>query len=177
MTHPLIARLATNRAVTRLAPYVLPQCDLLIHRLTGGRLLPSRLFLDTIVLGTTGHRTGAPRATPLSAHRAEDGTWMVFGSNFGRPNHPAWSNNLLHDPQATLSAQGSSWRVSARQLTASEKEQQRHRIQLALPFYDTYAARAGRDIRVFCLTPTPPDHNGEISQVSRPGYTERDPAA
>ncbi|WP_206439304.1 nitroreductase/quinone reductase family protein [Streptomyces scabichelini] len=90
MTHPLIARLATNRAVTRLAAHVLPQCDLLIHRLTRGRMLPSRLFLDTIVLGTTGHRTGAPRATPLSAHRAEDGTWTVVGSNFGRPDHPVW---------------------------------------------------------------------------------------
>ncbi|MEV8527344.1 nitroreductase/quinone reductase family protein [Streptomyces sp. NPDC052000] len=153
MTHPLFDRLATSRAVLRIAPHVLPRCDLFIHRLTRGRLLPSRLVLDTIVLGTTGHRSGIPRATPLAAHRAADGTWLVVGSNFGRSHHPAWSSNLLHRPHATVTAQGLSWQVRARQLTVHEKEQQRDRILLAIPFYDTYAARTGRDIRVFCLTP------------------------
>ncbi len=153
MTHPLLVRLATSRAVLRVAPHVLPRCDLFIHRLTRGRLLPSRLVLDTIVLGTIGHRSGTPRATPLAAHRAADGTWLVVGSNFGRPPHPAWSTNLLHRPHATVTARGRSWQVDARQLTAREKEQQRDRILLALPFYDTYAARVGRDLRVFCLTP------------------------
>jgi deazaflavin-dependent oxidoreductase (nitroreductase family) len=132
---------------------VLPRCDLFVHRLTRGRLLPSTLVLDTIVLGTTGHRSKTRRATPLAAHRAADGTWLVVGSNFGRPHHPAWTTNLLHHPHATVTAQGRSWQVRARQLTADEKEQQRDRILLAIPFYDTYAARAGRDIRVFCLTP------------------------
>ncbi|MET9834598.1 nitroreductase family deazaflavin-dependent oxidoreductase [Streptomyces sp. NPDC006385] len=156
MTHPLLVRLATSRAVLRVAPHVLPRCDLFIHRLTRGRLLPTRLVLDTIVLGTTGHRSGTPRATPLAAHRAADGTWLVVGSNFGRSHHPAWSTNLLHHPHATVTAQGRSWQVSARRLTGHEKEQQRNRILLAVPFYDaydTYAARAGRDIRVFRLTP------------------------
>lgn len=153
MTHPLLVRFATSRAVLRVAPHVLPRCDLFVHRLTRGRLLPSRLVLDTIVLGTIGHRSGTPRATPLAAHRAADGTWLVVGSNFGRPRHPAWSTNLLHRPHATVRARDLSWQVSARQLTPREKEQQRDRILLALPFYDTYAARAGRDIRVFCLTP------------------------
>lgn len=158
MTHPLFVRLATSRAVLRIAPHVLPRCDLLVHRLTRGRLLPSRLVLDTIVLGTTGHRSGTSHATPLAAHRAADGTWLVVGSNFGRPQHPAWSTNLLHHPHATVTAQGLSQQVRATQLTTHDKEQQRNRILLAIPFYDTYAARTGRDIRVFCLTPitTPP---------------------
>ncbi|MEU0583147.1 nitroreductase/quinone reductase family protein [Streptomyces sp. NPDC006132] len=155
MTHPLLVRFATSRAVLRIAPRVLPRCDLFVHRLTRGRLLPSGLVLDTIVLGTIGHRSGTPRATPLAAHRAADGTWLVVGSNFGRPRHPAWSTNLLHRPHATVTARGLSWQVTARQLTAEEKERQRHRILLAVPFYDTYAARAGRDIRVFRLTPRP----------------------
>ncbi|MEV5876299.1 nitroreductase/quinone reductase family protein [Streptomyces sp. NPDC052101] len=158
MSRTLFTRLATNRAVLRIAPYVLPPCDLFIHRLTRGRLLPSKLVLDTIVLGTTGHRTGRPRATPLAAHRAADGTWLVVGSNFGRPHHPAWSTNLLHHPHATVTAQGRSWQVTARRLTACEKERQRNRILLAIPFYDTYAARTSRDIRVFCLTPITAPH-------------------
>jgi deazaflavin-dependent oxidoreductase (nitroreductase family) len=121
--------------------------------LTRGRLLPSRLVLDTSVLGTTGHRSGTPRATPLAAHRAADGSRLVVGSNFGRSDHPAWSTDLLHRPHATVTAQGHSWQVRARELAAHEKEQQRDRILPAIPFYDTYAARAGREIRVFCLAP------------------------
>ncbi|MFK0115506.1 nitroreductase/quinone reductase family protein [Streptomyces sp. NPDC090994] len=153
MTHPVLVRLATSRAVLRVAPHVLPRWDLFVHRLTGGRLLPSRIALDTIVLSTTGHRSGAPRSTPLAAHRAADGTWLVVGSNFGRSHHPAWSTNLLLRPHATVTAEGRSWQVTARLLTAREKERQRDRVLLAVPFYDVYAARSGRDIRVFCLTP------------------------
>jgi deazaflavin-dependent oxidoreductase (nitroreductase family) len=89
----------------------------------------------------------------LAAHRAADGTWLVVGSDFGRPHHPAWSTNLLHRPHATVTAQGRAWQVTARQLTGQEKEQQRNRILLTIPFYDAYASRAGRDIRVFRLTP------------------------
>jgi hypothetical protein len=68
-------------------------------------------------------------------------------------DHPAWSTDLLHRPHATVTAQGHSWQVRARELAAHEKEQQRDRILPAIPFYDTYAARAGREIRVFCLAP------------------------
>ncbi|MFG3507091.1 nitroreductase/quinone reductase family protein [Streptomyces sp. NPDC047821] len=156
-----LTRFATNRAVLRIAPHVLPRCDLFVHRLTRGRLLPSRLVLDTIVLGTTGHRTGTPRSTPLAAHRAADGTWLVVGSNFGRSPHPVWSTNLLSRPHATVTAHGCSWQVTARQLTACEKKQQRNRILLAVPFYDTYAARADREIRVFSLTPIAPPPPGQ----------------
>ncbi|MFD5234240.1 nitroreductase/quinone reductase family protein [Streptomyces qaidamensis] len=106
MTHPLFIRLATSSAALRIAPHVLPRCDLFIHRLTRGRLLPSRLVLDTIVLGTTGHRSGTPRHAPLAAHRAADGTWLVIGSNFGPPHHPAWTTNLLHRPHTTVTTRG-----------------------------------------------------------------------
>jgi deazaflavin-dependent oxidoreductase (nitroreductase family) len=170
VTHPLFIRLATSRAALRIAPHVLPRCDLFIHRLTRGRLLPSRLVLDTIVLGTTGHRSGTPRHTPLAAHRAADGTWLVIGSNFGRPHHPAWTTNLLHRPHATVTTRGLSWQVRARQLTDHETEQQRSRILLAIPFYDTYAARADRDIRVFCLTPvTAPPADRPLGNRPGPG--------
>ncbi|MEU7723177.1 nitroreductase/quinone reductase family protein [Streptomyces tibetensis] len=153
MPHPLVVRLGTTRAFTRIAPHVLPRCDLLVHRLTRGRLLPSRLFVDTIMLTTTGHRSGRTRTTPLCAHQDRDGTWIVVASNFGRSRDPAWSTNLLHDPRATVTTHARAWPVIARQLTTHEKQQQRPRILLALPVYDTYAARAGRYIRVFCLTP------------------------
>jgi hypothetical protein len=89
----------------------------------------------------------------------------VIGSNFGRPHHPARTTNLLHRPHGTVTTRGLSWQVRAHQLTNHETEQQRNRILLAIPFYDTYTARADRDIRVFCLTPvTDPPADGPLAR-------------
>ncbi|MCF6524569.1 nitroreductase/quinone reductase family protein [Streptomyces sp. JJ36] len=155
MPHPLLVRLGRTRAFTRLAPHLLPRCDLAVHRLTRGRWVPSSLFVPTVVLTTTGHRTGLPRSTPLCAHPGPDGSWIVVGSNFGLPRHPAWSTNLLHHPQARLTAGGRTRPVTAHLLSEEERNRHRHRIRAAVPVYDTYAARAQRDIRVFRLVPHP----------------------
>ncbi|WP_461066019.1 nitroreductase/quinone reductase family protein [Streptomyces pseudoechinosporeus] len=140
---------------TTLAPHLLPHCDLLLHRLTRGRLLPSRLFIATVILTTTGHRTGHKRTTPLCAHHDADGSWLIVASNFGKPHHPAWSTNLLHTPTAHLTHQGRTIAVTAQQLTEEDKTLHRLRILTALPVYDTYNARTQRDIRVFHLSPHP----------------------
>lgn len=102
MIHPWVARAGRTRLFFALAPHLLPRLDVASHRLTGGRLLPSRLLLPTVLLTTTGHRTGRLHTTPLCAHRYADGSWLVAATNFGRPHHPAWSTNLLHHPQGTL---------------------------------------------------------------------------
>jgi deazaflavin-dependent oxidoreductase (nitroreductase family) len=119
--------------------------------------MPSRLFLPVIQLTTTGHRTGLPRHTPICAHHATaDGTWLIVASNFGRPHHPAWSTNLLHHPHAAIAHGGPAQPVTARLLTSHEQAEHRARILAALPVFDSYAARARRDLRIFLLTPTPP---------------------
>jgi deazaflavin-dependent oxidoreductase (nitroreductase family) len=153
MIHPLVARLGRTRAFTTLAPHVLPRLDMLCHRLTRGRCMPSRLLLPTIVLTTTGHRSGRERATPLCAHRREDGSWLVAGTNFGRTRHPAWSTNLLRCPEGTVTADGRVETVVAMLLDAEHVARRRQDILRMLPVYDHYAARAHRDIRVFRLVP------------------------
>lgn len=77
----------------------------------------------------------------------------MVASNFGQAAHPSWSTNLLHDPHAHVTWRGKRQPVKARLLTTAEKASQRQRILSALPVYDTYAARSGRDIRVFHLAP------------------------
>ncbi|MFE4968663.1 nitroreductase/quinone reductase family protein [Streptomyces sp. NPDC056660] len=153
MASRLIVALGRTRIFTRLAPPLLPALDLAIHRLTRGRLLPSSLLHTTLVLETTGHRSGLPRSVALAGHRAPDGSWLVVASNFGRPHHPAWSTNLLHHAHARITCQGTTQAVTAMLLTNEEMNRQRRRILTALPVYDTYAERSGRDIRVFRLHP------------------------
>jgi len=153
MIHPLVARIGRTRAFTVLAPHVLPRLDRAGHVLTRGRWVPSRLLLPTVMLTTTGHRTGLSRHTPLCADHHDDGSWLVAATNFGRPHHPAWSTNLLRYPHATITVGGRAHPVSAALLTPEQQARQRPRILRILPIYDQYAARAARDIRVFRLTP------------------------
>ncbi|WP_052229681.1 nitroreductase family deazaflavin-dependent oxidoreductase [Streptomyces sp. CT34] len=152
--HPLISRIGRTRLFSRLAPRLLPVCDRLAHRATRGHWMPSHLFLPTILL-TTRHPHGHAHATPVCAYRYPDGSWLVIASNFGRPHHPLWSDNLLRHPSATVTSDGRDHPVTARLLTPAETQAERPGILAALPVYDHYAARAkGRPLRVFRLTPS-----------------------
>jgi deazaflavin-dependent oxidoreductase (nitroreductase family) len=130
---------------------VLPPADRLVARLTRGRVVALGLA-PSLLLTTTGRRTGQPRSAPLVYATEGDG-YLVIGSNWGQPSHPAWVLNLLADPDAVVLLRGRSIPVRARQLTGAERERA---WQLALrvwPAYDTYARRAGREIMVFRLEP------------------------
>lgn len=152
--HPVIARIGASRPFLRLAPRWLPALDLLGHRLTQGRWLPSRLFLPTVLLTTTGHRTGRSHTVPLCAASLPDGGWLVVATNFGRPCHPAWSTNLLHHPNAAIHWHGYTYPVTARLLTGAERTEARPLVLAILPVYDRYAATAAnRDIRILRLDP------------------------
>ena len=84
-----------------------------------------------------------------------DGGWYVVGSNFGRTHHPAWTGNLIATPQATVSFQGRTTEVVARQLSDEDRAEVWPRLVAVWPLYDAYEDRAGRGLRVFHLTPVP----------------------
>jgi deazaflavin-dependent oxidoreductase (nitroreductase family) len=154
----LIGRAAQRMAATpvfaQVAPLVVPPLDRTLHRLTGGRFIVGRLLVPSLVLTTTGRRSGEPRDAPLACLPA-DGGWYVVGSNFGRAHHPAWTGNLIATPEATVSFQGRTTEVVARQLSEEDRAKVWPRLVAVWPLYDTYEDRAGRGLRVFHLTPAP----------------------
>lgn len=135
-------------------PKVLTPVDRVLHRLTGGRVIASDLLFETLVLTTTGRRTGQPRTTPL-ARLDLDGTPVVIASNFGRPSHPAWSLNLLADPHATLEEGGRARPVVARRLAPDEADRVWPQAIALWSGYRTYRETTDgvRDIRMFALEP------------------------
>jgi hypothetical protein len=50
---------------------------------------------------TTGAKSGLQRTNPLTLIKDSDGL-LAIGSNYGRPQHPAWSANLLAHPECTV---------------------------------------------------------------------------
>lgn len=151
-----LRRVGSTRLARRfLGPRVLTRLDRVLHRLTGGRVIASDLLFETLMLTTTGRRSGQPRATPL-ARLDLDGVPVVIASNFGRPAHPAWSLNLLADPHATIEEGGRARPVVARLLAPAEQERVWPQAVALWPGYETYRHTTDgiRDIRMFALEPS-----------------------
>ncbi|MEU7155050.1 nitroreductase family deazaflavin-dependent oxidoreductase [Streptomyces chrestomyceticus] len=149
----VVQKVSATRGFARVAPYVVPALDRTVHRLTRGKLLLSARMLPGAVLTATGARTGLPRRTPLACLPEDGGTWLLVGSNFGRPGHPAWSANLLKHPEAEISWRGRDIPVRARLLTGTERARAWAAAVRLWPPYAAYQARAGREIRLFRLEP------------------------
>ncbi|GAA1432288.1 nitroreductase/quinone reductase family protein [Streptomyces thermospinosisporus] len=147
-----VQRVSATRAFARLAPPVLPAVDRGLHRLTGGKVLLSTWLLPCVVLTSTGARSGRARRTPLACMPEEDGrSWILVGSNFGRPGHPAWTHNLLAHPDAVISRRGEDVPVTARLLEREERVAAWRAVLEFWPPYAAYQARVAREIRLFRL--------------------------
>jgi deazaflavin-dependent oxidoreductase (nitroreductase family) len=149
----VVRPIAASALFRRVGPRVFPRLDRLVHRLSGGRLVTSQLFVTSLVLTTTGRRSGAPREAPLACAVEPTGSWLVVGSNFGREQHPAWTSNLLASSTATVSYRGRSTTVTARLLSGPERDDAWQTLREVWPAYDQYEVTAGRSLRVFRLTP------------------------
>ncbi|MER6068954.1 nitroreductase family deazaflavin-dependent oxidoreductase [Streptomyces sp. NPDC001817] len=152
----MVQRVSSTRGFAKVAPHVIPALDRAVHRLTGGRYLLSTQMLPGLILTSTGARTGLPRRTPLACMPEGDGKgWLLVGSNFGRPGHPAWSHNLLAHPEASISWKGRDIPVIARLLAGEERAEAWTALLEFWPPYATYQARVTRQIRLFRLTEAP----------------------
>ncbi|MFE9766128.1 nitroreductase/quinone reductase family protein [Streptomyces sp. NPDC005808] len=179
----LVQRVSSTRAFARLAPYVVPALDRVVHRLTRGKVLLSAQMLPGVVLSVRGARSGVERRTPLAcmpepatsgasgAPGASDASdvvgvggvagaagvtgavgprsWILIGSNFGRPDHPAWTANLLAHPDAAISWKGEDIAVTAHLLEGDERAAAWKAVVAFWPPYVTYQERIDREIRLF----------------------------
>jgi deazaflavin-dependent oxidoreductase (nitroreductase family) len=128
--------------------------DEAVQRRTSARFgLLSLAGVDGLLLTATGRRSGAQRTVALLYVQGPDG-YVVAGSNYGGAAHPAWSANLLAEPAAQVTVSGRTVPVHARLAEAEERDRLWPLLTERWPAYDTYADRAGRDIRVFTLVPT-----------------------
>lgn len=107
--------------------------------------------MPELLLTTTGRKSGQPRLSALSYLRDGD-SLLVLGSNFGQQHHPAWTLNLLANPEATVAINGTEIPVTAALVTGPERDAGLARF-LAYPMYQAYRTRTDRELRLFALTP------------------------
>lgn len=106
----------------------------------------------TLVLATSGRRTGEPRRTCLIYGTSGD-DFVVVASKGGADHDPEWFKNLQAEP--TVGVQVGTRRFTARARVASSAERERlwaHMVRI-FPQYDEYARKTKRTIPVVLLTP------------------------
>jgi deazaflavin-dependent oxidoreductase (nitroreductase family) len=110
----------------------------------------------TMLLTTTGAKSGLPRTQPLLFGRQGDSI-VVVGSNFGQAHHPAWTGNLIKTPRAVVTIGGKDIPVDAELLSGAEAEEAYTVMTDLARNYTAYRSRTDRQIRVFRLkaAPTP----------------------
>ncbi len=108
--------------------------------------------VPTLLLTTTGRKTGQSRTTPLIFGKDGD-SFVVIASVGGGPQHPSWFLNLLADPGAEIQVRSDHVHVIAR--VAEDKERQRLWEMMAAqwPNYDVYQTRTTRRIPLVVLDP------------------------
>jgi deazaflavin-dependent oxidoreductase (nitroreductase family) len=121
--------------------------------LTRGRVQMSGLLVPSLVLHTTGAKSGLPRETELMYCPEPEGRMLVTGSNFARGTHPAWTANLLAHPDAVVTLRGKFVGVHATMIGDDEREAVWAYIERQWPGYRGYERASGRVLRIFRLTP------------------------
>ena len=108
--------------------------------------------MHTLVLATTGRRTGTPRRTCL-IYGTSGGEYVVVASNGGAEEDPAWFRNLEADP--SVGVQVGTRRFTARARVASSAERAPLWAQMVniFPLYDDYAQQTSREIAIVVLAP------------------------
>ena len=146
-------KMATSPAFRKVGPKVVPPLDRFLHRLTRGRVSMSGAIVPSMVLTTTGRKSGLPRESPLACVPLAEGGWFVVGSNFGKETHPAWTGNLLAEPTATVDYKRTTTEVRARLLDDVEKAEVWPDLVAVWPAFDDYVRGRGLIQGIECLDP------------------------
>lgn len=152
----LLSRVGTRFASTRPGSWtirkLMPLDRRLLLRTRGRKTLLGPIGAPTLVLETIGRKSGQPRLSPLLFARDGESV-IVVGSNFGQQHHPAWTGNLLAQPQARVISGGVEVPVVAELLSGAEAAAGFQKMVDLTAVYATYRTRTDREIRVFRLTP------------------------
>ena len=108
--------------------------------------------LPTLLLTTTGRKSGEPRALPL-IYGESGSSYVIIASKGGAPTHPVWFLNLEAKPECELMVGAKEVTARARVAEGEERERLWKEMAEIYPPYNEYKARAERTIPVVVLDP------------------------
>ena len=108
---------------------------------------------QTLILTTTGRKSGAKRLTPLIYGEQGD-NYLIVASNGGAAAHPDWYFNLEADPEVEVQVWGDKIPARARTATPAEKAEWWPIVLAEWPDYDEYQKKTDRPIPLVVIEPS-----------------------
>jgi len=108
--------------------------------------------LPTLLLTTTGRKSGEPRSMPLIYGTAGD-SYVIIASKGGWATHPHWYLNLEANPECDLMVGAKPVKVRARVADGEERERLWKQLAEIYPPYLDYQKATERQIPVVVLDP------------------------
>ena len=124
-----------------------------VYRETAGEQGHDWQGTKTLLLTTTGRRSGEPRELPLIYGRDGD-DYLVVASKGGAPEHPAWYLNLEANPDVEVQVGADRFNARARTATADERPRMWKTMTAEWPAYDEYQTKTDREIPIVVITRT-----------------------
>jgi deazaflavin-dependent oxidoreductase (nitroreductase family) len=109
-------------------------------------------MVATLLLTTTGRKSGEPLTLPLIFCKSEHG-YAVIASKGGAPAHPAWYLNLQANPLVHVQVKAEKFEARARTANPQERAEIWKKMVEIYPPYDKYQAATSREIPVVILEP------------------------
>jgi len=106
--------------------------------------------VPTLLLTTTGRRSGEARTAPLIYGRDGD-RYIVVASRGGAPAHPHWYQNLVARPEVRVQVMAEHFNARARTATPAEKPAFWKTMVAIWPPYEEYQQRTTREIPVVII--------------------------
>ena len=107
--------------------------------------------MPVLLLTMTGAKSGRTITKPLVY--TKDGDRIVVIASFaGAPKNPAWHNNLVANPVATVEVGSERFRVRAALTTGEERQRLFDRQAKQMPIFVEYQQKTTRQIPVLVLT-------------------------
>jgi deazaflavin-dependent oxidoreductase (nitroreductase family) len=123
-----------------------------LYRLTNGFIGHHIGHRYTLLLTTTGRRSGMPRTTPLT-YMTDGPDYYVVASNWGSDQFPAWYYNLVAHPQVEVQIRNRRFRATAAVATPEERARLWEKLKTDGPQYQHHQALTSREIPIVLLHP------------------------
>ncbi|GAB2861708.1 nitroreductase family deazaflavin-dependent oxidoreductase [Actinocorallia aurea] len=138
---------------------IMSRVNIRLYRLTGGRVGGTwrvgsafRKPVPVCLVTVKGRKTGNPHTIPL-LYLPDGENVIIVASQGGLPKNPIWYLNILANPEVTIQVRKDVRRMTARVATPVERAALWPKLVAQYADFDTYAARANREIPVVICTP------------------------
>ena len=111
------------------------------------------LNVPSLLLTTTGRKSGEKFIFPLFYGETGEGRYFVVASKGGAPQHPGWYRNLLANPEVEVQVGTKKMKARARTATGAERAKLWQEALKFWPPYADYQKKTEREIPVVVLDP------------------------